>query len=115
MNIEVVEEKQNPLLKRKELIVSIDYDGVGTPSKAILQTELSKNLGVNQELIEVTKIFSETGLPQGKAWVKIWETKPLERKKKVEATKEEPVKTEAKTEKKPQEKLEDKKEAKKED
>ena len=94
MKIEVVNEKENPLMKRKELLVSIDYDKGATPSKADLQKILSEQLKANIENIEISKVLSEFGLPKGKAWIKIWNEKkvPLysEIKKEKPGKKEEP-------------------------
>ncbi len=73
----MIEEKNNPLLKRKEVLVSIDYDGGSTPSKADLQKSLAKDLGVNLESLEITKVLSETGMSKGKAWLKLWEEKKV--------------------------------------
>ena len=89
MKFNVKDEKDNPLLKRKELFLSIDYEGASTPSKAELQKLLAKELSANIENLEISKVLSETGLSRGKAWVKIWEEKKIapysEKKKKAEA------------------------------
>ena len=100
MNIRVVHEKHNPLLKRKDLIVSLDYDGKSTISKAELQKMISEQFKANVESVEITKILSEMGLSQGKAWIKIWEEKKV------------PIYSEVKKEKKakPAEAKEEKKE-----
>jgi len=102
MKIDIVNEKENPLMKRKELIVSIDFDKGATPSKADLQKSLAEQLKANIENLEISKILSEVGLPKGKAWIKIWKEKkvPLyseikkEKPKKEEAPKEEAKKEE---------------------
>lgn len=98
MKIEVVEEKENPLLKRKEIIASVDYEGKATPSVVDLQKHFASHFKVKEELIEITKVFSEMGMAKGKAWVKVWETKPPVRKKKSKEKKEE-----AKPQEKPKE------------
>ena len=71
MKFNVIEEKENPLLKRKELLLSIDYEGGSTPSKADMQKFLSEQLNANIENLEM-------GMARGKAWVKIWEEKKIE-------------------------------------
>jgi ribosomal protein S24E len=73
----VIEEKENPLLKRKELLLSIDYEGGSTPSKAEMQKILAEQLNANIENLEISKVLSEIGLTRGKAWVKIWEEKKI--------------------------------------
>lgn len=77
MKFNVIEEKENPLLKRKELLLSIDYEGGSTPSKAELQKFLAEQLNANIETLEISKVLSEIGLTRGKAWVKIWEEKKI--------------------------------------
>lgn len=78
MNFEIINEKENPLLKRKEVLVSLDYQGGSTPSKADMQKTLSEHFKVNIENVEISKIISETGLSRGKAWIKIWKDKKVQ-------------------------------------
>ncbi len=104
MKIQVIKEKENPLLKRKELLVALDYDGGATPSKAELQKSLAEELKVEIERVEVSKILSEIGMPKGKAWIKIWEEKKVPiysemKKEKAESEKKEEKKEEEKGEK----------------
>jgi len=80
MKFEVLEEKDNPLLKRKELVLSLDFENSKTPSKSDLQAILSEKYAVEPEKVDVTKLFSETGLAKGKAFVKIWENVPVKKK-----------------------------------
>ncbi|MFQ6020898.1 MAG: hypothetical protein ACE5J4_02675 [Candidatus Aenigmatarchaeota archaeon] len=125
MKFKIIKEKKNPLLKRKELLISLDYNGA-TVSKAELQKILAEHFKVNMENLEVSKILSEVGLPKGKAWIKIWEEKKVpiyseikkEKKRKVEKEPEErkPKKEEEMIKEKPSkpEKKEEQPEVKKE-
>jgi ribosomal protein S24E len=91
MKFKVLEEKENPMLKRKEIMISLDYEGGSTTSKADLQKTLSEQLNAGIENVEVSKILSETGRTSGKAWIKIWQEKKVpiySEKKKGEAPKE---------------------------
>ncbi|MFH1473503.1 MAG: hypothetical protein ABIE55_01280 [Candidatus Aenigmatarchaeota archaeon] len=94
MKCKVLNEKENPMLKRKEIMVSLDYDGGSTTSKADLQKLLSEQLNASIESVEISKILSETGRTGGKAWVKVWQEKKVpiysETKKKGEKTEEKP-------------------------
>ena len=101
MKIEVVNEKENPLLKRKEIIISLDYDGKSTISKADLQKLISEQFKAGVGSVEITKILSEVGIPKGRAWIKIWNEKKVpiyseikKEKKPAEAKKEETQKEE---------------------
>ena len=93
MKISVLVERENPLLKRKEVIVSLDYDGKGSVSRAELQKMISDEFKANVESVEISKILSEVGLPKGRAWIKIWREKKVpiysEEKKAKEKPKEE--------------------------
>ncbi|NIM47359.1 MAG: hypothetical protein GTN40_04365 [Candidatus Aenigmarchaeota archaeon] len=96
MDIQVINEKENPLLKRREILASIDYHGGSTPSKADLQKNLADHFKVNMDNVEISKIISEVGMSKGKIWIKIWQEKKVpiyaeikKEKKKKEKPKEE--------------------------
>ena len=61
MKFKILEEKENPMLKRKEIVMSLDYEGGSTPSKADLQKVLSEQLNANIENVEISKIMSDVG------------------------------------------------------
>jgi len=114
MKVQVVNERENPLLKRKELLLSIDYEGGATPSKADLQKFLSEQLNTSIENLEISKVLSEVGKPKGKAWIKIWQEKKVPIYSEIEKEKKAPKKEEKPKEKpeKQKEKVEEKMEAK---
>jgi len=107
MKIQVLDEKENPLLKRKEIIVSLDYDGKATVSKAELQKAISEELKSSVDSIEVSKIFSEIGIPKGRAWIKIWKEKKVPIYSEVKKEKAEKPKEEKSEEQKPEKKVEE--------
>jgi ribosomal protein S24E len=111
MKVQVLVEKENPLLKRKEIIVSLDYNGKATISKAELQKILSEEFKASIDNVEITKIFSEFGTPRGKAWIKIWKEKKVPIYSEVKKEKaEKPKEAKPKEEKPKEEKKEEKKE-----
>ncbi len=75
MDYKIVSEKENPLFKRREIIIAMDYDGGPTPSKVALQSSLSKRFSVELQQVEISKILSENGMSKGKIWIKIFEEK----------------------------------------
>jgi small subunit ribosomal protein S24e len=77
MNIQVITEKENPLLKRKEIIIALDYNGKATISRAELQKLIAEQFKASVDSVEIPKILSEVGIPKGKAWVKIWQEKKV--------------------------------------
>ena len=91
MNFSIIEEKDNPLFKRKEILASVDYQGGSTPSKAALQKAIAEQFKVGADSVEIDKILSEIGMTKGKAWIKIWQEKkvPIYTEKKSEAKTEE--------------------------
>ena len=80
MKVQITSEKKNPLMKRNEIVLSIDYEGGATPSKEILKKAVADETKVSLENIEIRKIISEIGYSRGKAWFNIWEHKAPERK-----------------------------------
>ena len=77
MKFDVLEEKDNPVMKRKEFVLSLDYGLGSTPSKAELQNAVASNMKASADSVEITKITSEVGKAFGKAWVKIWQEKKI--------------------------------------
>lgn len=76
MEFKKISEKHNPLLKRKEVMVGINYDG-STPSKASLQQALAKDFNTDPKHIEITKVVTEVGRDKGIISLKVWETKEI--------------------------------------
>ena len=110
MLFDVKQEKSNPLLKRKELIVQINYEGRSTSSRAEMELALSKNKNIDVDKIEIRKIISDHGKSTGKAWV--WLHEEAVKKKRVGIVKKEEPKTEEKpAEAKPTEKPTEEKKA----
>ncbi len=84
MKFEILSQKENQLLKRKELELAIDYEKGPSASKTSVSEFLQKNFSAAPESIEVVNIFSEHGSARGKAKARIWEgpaPKPKEKKK----------------------------------
>ena len=77
MQFEIKNEKQNPLFKRKEFIIEMNYDGA-TPSKRVLQQMFAKEFKAEPNHVEISKIISYTGKDAGKIWIKVWEEKEIE-------------------------------------
>ncbi|MBU5682711.1 MAG: 30S ribosomal protein S24e [Candidatus Aenigmatarchaeota archaeon] len=73
MEIKIIQEKNNPLLKRKELLLEIDHSNKATPSREELANEISKMFNVEKEKIVIDYILSIRGCSKSKAKVKIYE------------------------------------------
>lgn len=77
MKIIIVNEKDNPNMGRKELLIAVEHVAGATPSKAGLQQFLAKHFGIEPEQIEIKNIFSLLGRQQSKAKVFVWKEKRI--------------------------------------
>jgi len=126
MKAEIKEQKKNPLLKREEVVLSINHSGDATPSREQILESSSKTLKKDKKVIVVDSIFTEVGRCITNAKILVYskaedipeyKKKRMEKgkkKKKEEAPAEqtEAPKAEEKKEDKPEEKKEDKPEEK---
>ncbi len=78
MKIEKISERDNPVLKRRELQVKILHEKASTPAKALLQQALSKELKKDVEHIDIRNIFSGNGKAESLARIFVWEEKKAE-------------------------------------
>jgi ribosomal protein S24E len=117
MKMDILDKKENPFLKRTDLILMIDHVGQATPKKEEIIKEIAGKFESSPEKVTVEYIFSEFGLAKAKVKAKVWKEKPPEKVKKVkkteEAKKEEIPEEAKKTEEKPKEIKTEKKEEKK--
>ena len=90
-----ISEKENPFLKRKEIMFQLGHGSGATPSKAVLQEYVAKEFNADKEKVDVREIISERGSANSKAKVFIWEEKPKERVKKEKKKKAEKKKAAA--------------------
>ena len=113
MKIDVLEKRENPILKRNDLLLLVDHANQSTPRKEELTKEIANMFNSVPEKVEIIYIFSENGITKARVKARVWEEKPPEKKKKVkeEKPKEKPI--EKKEEKKAEEKPAEKKEGEK--
>lgn len=76
MEIEILKEKDNKLLNRKELELRIKHPNAPTPKKEEIKEELSKMFNVDKEQIVINYVLSKKGLQEAIAKVKILYQKP---------------------------------------
>ncbi len=72
---EVVEEKYNPLIKRKEVILVVHHVGKPTPMRFILRNAVANAFGVELPRVYVTRIHTEYGIGRSHVHVHIYDTK----------------------------------------
>ena len=78
MKFIIINEKDNPHMKRKQLLLSVDHVSGATPSLAGLQTVLSREFNTEPEKIEIKSIHSLKGRQQSKATIFIWSENKVE-------------------------------------
>ncbi|MCE4612672.1 MAG: 30S ribosomal protein S24e [Desulfurococcales archaeon] len=66
---EVVRERYNPLIKRRELELLISHELKPTPMRITLRMQVSEALGVDVKLVYVRSIRTEYGI--GRSWARI--------------------------------------------
>lgn len=71
MEIEILEEKENPLLERREIRFKAVYDGE-TPSRKMVKGKLTAVLNADEKLTILDNIESEYGKTVANGYVKIY-------------------------------------------
>jgi len=110
MKLDVIEKRDNPFLKRTDLLLSVNHKGQATPKRKDLEKDIANQFKSVPEKIEIVYIFSEKGLTKSKVKARVWKEKIVE--KKVKKPKEKKPKEEPKKEEKVEEKKEKPKEEK---
>ena len=80
MEIVIIEEKENPFFKRKDLKIRIKHPASPTPSKTNIAKELAAKYDVDQSQVQIDYIFSQRGLGESFVSCKILQEKPKEMK-----------------------------------
>jgi len=71
---EIVEDKYNPLVKRRELIMVIHHVGKSTPMRINMRLAISEKYGVPIERVYVRNIKTEYGIGRSRARIHIYDT-----------------------------------------
>jgi len=107
MKFEIKQDRENPFLKRRELLVDITHEKEPTPTKAALQKLLSAQLNIEPTHVEIDKIFSKKGISYSEAKIRVWKepiVKDLGKEIKEKQKTEQKETKEEKVEEKPKEK-----------
>lgn len=86
MEISIIEEKENPFFKRKDLKVRVRHPGGPTPAKADIVKELAAKYGVSEPQVQIDYIFSQRGLGESFVNCKILQEVPKQVEKPAEKT-----------------------------
>ncbi|ADI32716.1 30S ribosomal protein S24e [Staphylothermus hellenicus] len=79
---EIVVDRYNPLVKRREVVIRIAHIGKSTPSRGLIRHETAKIYGVEAEKVYVRGINTEYGLGVSNATIHIYDS--VERAKQFE-------------------------------
>ena len=61
LNIEITEEKKNPLIDRLEVIFKIDHFGKGTPNRLEIKQKIAAMKGSNEKLTIISNLKTHFG------------------------------------------------------
>ncbi len=92
IKIEKISEKENPILRRKEMQVKIIHPKSATPTKASLQSLLANELKKGVEHIDIRNVFSDHGRAESLAKIFVWEEKKVKDLSKKKEEKKEEIK-----------------------
>ncbi|ENN96682.1 30S ribosomal protein S24e [Methanocaldococcus villosus KIN24-T80] len=72
MEIKIVSDRYNPLLKRREIKFILDHEGA-TPTFKDVRSKLCAMFNVDKNLLILEKIVEETGMQRCRGYVKIYD------------------------------------------
>jgi len=82
MELEILEDKENKLLKRRELKLDIKHSQSPTPKKQDLVKELAAKYSVPEDHIVIDYIFTKKGTQESSVKAKVYEEAPKAKVKK---------------------------------
>ena len=108
MNLKIINEKDEPLLSRKEVTAELYFEKAATPSNDKVKKNISSQLKADEKLIVIKKIDSHYGTTEAVVTAVVYTSK--EEMEKIEPKKKEKKEKKPKAEKPAPEKKEEKKE-----
>jgi small subunit ribosomal protein S24e len=73
MEIEIIEEKENPLMERKEMQLRIIQDA-GSPKIIDLRKKIAAQFSLNESLFVIQQILAEYGMNESHCTLKIYDS-----------------------------------------
>jgi len=77
MEIEIIEERENPLFRRIELAAQISHENAATPTREAFRKRIAALKNAELNTVVVRSIESTFGMPQSKAIVHIYKTSDI--------------------------------------
>ncbi|MDR1404476.1 MAG: 30S ribosomal protein S24e [Candidatus Methanoplasma sp.] len=75
MKIEITNQKENPLQKRKEVYFTIDHVGETTPGRNAVAEDIAKKTKSKRECVVVDNVESVYGIGKSEGYAKVYESK----------------------------------------
>ncbi len=76
MDIAIVNEKENPFLKRKEMVLSLKHPNASTPSKTEIIKSVAGSNSVDESQVMIDYIFTKKGIAESMVKIKILKERP---------------------------------------
>ncbi len=76
MEINIIDDKKNPLLSRREIICMVTKKGT-TPSKNDIATQVSNELKLKKECVFIDAVYQKYGRPTSEVHVRVYDKKEL--------------------------------------
>ncbi|KXB02746.1 hypothetical protein AKJ45_02915 [candidate division MSBL1 archaeon SCGC-AAA261F19] len=75
MEVNIVKDSENPLLKRRRIEFEVDHFGAATPSRLTLIKELSSSLSVPEDRITITKMVTLHGTCKASGVARVYDSR----------------------------------------
>ncbi|HLC39613.1 MAG TPA: hypothetical protein VJJ76_01895 [archaeon] len=76
MEMKIVQEKENQLLGRKEVMMEVKHEAAATPAKSAILKELASKYGVPEDHVVIDYVFTSKGVATSEVKAKIYKEKP---------------------------------------
>lgn len=75
MNIEVIEQKENPLFKRSHIKFNVYHDNSPTPTRSSVRKELASEIKTSEDQLIIEKFTTLHGTQRASGIARVYETK----------------------------------------
>lgn len=76
VDVKVINQKENPFLKRKEVECIVNFEA-GTPKSDEIKQAIAKALAAHPDLVYINRFMVNAGAKQGKAEVFVYDSKDI--------------------------------------
>ncbi len=80
LSLKLLSEKENVILKKKDVLLELDHKGLATPKKTDIEAKIAEHFKTDKDKVEVVYIFSDFGWAKSKIKARIWK-EPIKKEK----------------------------------